>query len=353
MNTAYRIVLILLCIAGAGNWAGAVVIKGKVTDKAGNILPYSTIFVEGTTIGTNANAVGYYELDLPEGLYKINCRLVGYKEAHQNVDCRAGNAPLLPFVLESEYIERKDATVYANGEDPAYNIIRKAIAQRPGHLDQTNSFTASVYMKGVFRTRAMPGKVMGKKVDKGDLTEMGLDTAGKGVLFLVEEDADYYKRNKDEKYVIRSVRQSGIPGSVGFSSFPPVINYYKNSMDVLSQSPRGFISPIADNALFYYRYKYLGQFMEQGHIVNKIEVKPRRGNENCFTGTIYIAESDYYIHSLELTLTKNSGIDQFDTLTIKQVYLPNNTDQYAIKSQCKGRHTRTISKSYLRETVTG
>ena len=48
-------------------------------------------------------------------------------------------------------------------------------------------------------------------------------------------------------------------------------------------NPRGFVSPIADNALNYYNYKFLGSFFEDGKEVNTIKVIPKKVQLLFFT----------------------------------------------------------------------
>jgi hypothetical protein len=96
---------------------------------------------------------------------------------------------------------------------------------------------------------------------------------------------------------------------------------------------RGFISPLADKAISYYRFRYRGSFVEDEVLINKIEVMPRRTYEPLFTGFINIVENDWRIHSLELTLTKESQMDFIDTLKIQQLYVPVDKNIWTIKSQ--------------------
>jgi len=172
--------------------------------------------------------------------------------------------------------------------------------------------------------------VMGKKITANDV---GTDSSGKGVLFLLEEHADYYRNGDKERTIIHSVKQSGSPGSVGMSQFPDVISFYENNVDVIGGKSRGFISPVSDNALMYYKYKLEGQFIDLGKTIYKIKVTQKRAFEPCFYGTIYIADVDFAIHSLNLTLAKKAGMDIFDTLTLNQIYLPQKQDEWVIKSQ--------------------
>ncbi len=312
------------------NIASGGILKGMVSDEQGNPLPYATIYLEGTTSGTNANGNGLYELSVDAGLHRVICQYVGYKQIGFTVSFTGNETIEHNFQLKGEAQEMTEVVVHANAEDPAYGIIRKAIERRNFHLDQIKTFQTSIYMKVGMRSRTIPKKLMGQKINPSDV---GADTTGKGVLYLFEEDADYYAKDGETRTVVHSVHTSGNPGGLGFAQMPPVITFYNNLVDVLGARSRGFISPINDRALSYYNYKLAGEFQDKGHTIYKIEVKQKRAFEPCFNGTIYIVDSDFAIHSLNLTLTKESGIDLFDTLKIDQLYLPLKADTWVIKSQ--------------------
>jgi hypothetical protein len=104
-------------------------------------------------------------------------------------------------------------------------------------------------------------------------------------------------------------------------------NFYENIMMAGGLSPRGFISPVAGNAMLYYRYKLEGSYLENGRWVNKISVIPRRKNDPVFAGTIYIQDSTWRIHSTDLYLTKDAQIQFVDTLRIIQVFIPATPDE--------------------------
>ena len=306
------------------------VLKGKVTDDKGTPMPYATIYLQGTTIGVSANASGNYELPVAPGLYKVICQYIGYKQTTFNLTIKGDETIEHVFVLKDEALDMKEVVIRASTEDPAYPIIRNTIKRRKFHLDQVNSFQASIYLKGVARSRKMPEKFMGQKVK--DETD-AIDSAGKGVLYLTEEEADYYNNGSQQKTVIHSVHESGNQSGLGFSQFPSVITFYDNNVNIFRNNSRGFISPVSDNALNYYKYKLLGQFVEQGKTIYKIQVTQKRPYEPCFNGTIYIVDDDWAIHSLNMTLAKQSGMDIVDTLKVDQVYLPLAKDNWVIKNQ--------------------
>ncbi len=318
-------ILLFLCYCSYGG-----TIKGKVTDQAGAQLPYATIYIQGTTIGVSANGVGDYELSIGPGTYKVVCQYVGFRQSSFNITISGNEVAEHSFVLKDESTEMKEVVIHASSEDPAYPIIRQAIKRRKFHLGQVQSFQTGLYFKGVMRSRHLPDKFMGQKVKTADL---GVDSAGKGVLYLTEEEADYYAEGDKEKTVIHSVHESGDKGGLGFSQFPSVITFYDNNVDIFGKTSRGYISPISDNALNYYTYKLRGSFEEHGHTIYKIQVSQKRNYEPCFNGTIYIVDEEWGIHSLDMTLAKKSGMDMVDTLKVEQVFLPLKKDTWVIKSQ--------------------
>jgi len=216
-----------------------------------------------------------------------------------------------------------EVVVRPGGEDPAYDIIRHAIKKRRDYEAPLDSFTCEAYIKTLMKTRKLPKRIMGQTIEDKDKKEMGVDSAGKGIIYLSESLTKVaFKRPDKVKLEVLSGRESGSNG-YGFS-FPTFINFYKNNVTVLSDrlNPRGFVSPIADAALNYYRYKYLGSFFEEGKEVNKIRVIPRRKYEPLFSGTIDIVDGEWRIHSLDLLLLKQSQLEIMDTLQIQQIHAP-------------------------------
>ncbi len=230
---------------------------------------------------------------------------------------------VLDFRLSLQQLSMAEVVVRPGGEDPAYAIIRHAIKKRKDYESPLDSFTCEAYIKTLIRTRKLPKKIMGQKIEDKDKKDMGVDSAGKGIIFLSESLTKVaFKRPDKLKLEVLSGRESGSNG-FGFS-VPTFINFYKNNVSVLSDklSPRGFISPISDAALNYYRYRYLGSFFEDGKEVNKIQVIPRRKYEPLFSGTIDIIEDEWRIHSLDLLLLRESQLELLDTLEIRQIHAP-------------------------------
>ncbi|UPK67071.1 DUF5686 and carboxypeptidase regulatory-like domain-containing protein [Chitinophaga filiformis] len=308
------------------------IIRGKVTNEKQEALPFASVFIKGTTNGTTTNSAGQFHLDVPAGTYILVCQYMGYKKEEKQVTVTDAGQEI-NFVLAPLSLQIKEVVVKSGGEDPAYAIIRQAIKKRAFYLDQVKEYTCNDYIKGIFKMRDMPNSFLGQKINKDDLDDMGLDSNKRGVLFLSESVTKVaVKRPDDVKIEVLSARQSG--GGFGFS-FPAFIDFYENNVTAMvSQfNKRGFISPIAENALFYYKYRLEGVFQDDGKTVNKIKVIPRRKYEPLFSGYIFITNDDWRIHSVDMMVTQEYQLEIMDTLHITQIHVPVNADVWRTKDQ--------------------
>ncbi len=324
--------LLLLCIVSSLHLS-AQKIQGTVFNDKGDLLPYSSVTIKGTTIGASANNRARYAITVTPGTYIVVCQHIGYTTQEKKVTVNSLDEEVV-FTLSEQKLELKEVVVKAGGEDPAYEIIRQAIKKRPEYNKEVNAFTCDLYTKDMIKLRRMPTKIFGQKVPEEDRKDMGLDTTGAGIVYLSESIAKASAQSPGKfKLEVKSSRVSGSDG-FGFS-FPTFISLYQNNVTIFTQklNPRGFISPISDNALNYYQYKYLGSFWEDGKEVNSIRVTPRRQYEPLFSGIINISENDWRIFSLDLTLTKKSQLEILDTLQITQFHVPVNKDTWRVKDQ--------------------
>ncbi len=298
-----------------------------VTDTSGKALSNSSVFIKGSTKGVNANSDGKYSLKLEPGKYVLVCQHVGY--AKQEIPVTVNNDDHeINFVLKVQEMMLGEVIV-KNGEDPAYEVIRNAIKKRSFYKDQPEEFECMVYTKGQFRLRDFPKKILGQKVDFEDG-----DSSKKKIVYLSETISKYkVSRPNKEKIEVISSKVSGNSDGFGLSA-PRFFSFYNNNIQIGSGlNPRGFISPISENALNYYKYKLEGTFFEDSILVNHIKVTPKRKYEPLFSGYIDIIEDDWRIHSVKMQLTKESQMELLDTLRIEQLYRQVDKDNWFFSSQ--------------------
>jgi hypothetical protein len=319
--------LLFIAIIGFCSKAHAVILTGVVKDKKGEPLPFSSLLVKGSTKGTSANNQGKYMITLPPGNYTIVCQRVGYKKIEKTITI--GNADAtLDFELEAQEYDLGSVVVKTGAEDPAYAIIREAIKKRPFYEKEINQYSCEVYLKGQMKLRNYPKRFFGQKVDFEDG-----DTSKRKMIFLSETIANYSFEAPDKKKVeVVSTKVSGNSNGFGFS-FPQIFSFYENNIQLGSGlNPRGFVSPIANGALGFYKYKFEGTFFDNNKMVSRIKVTPKRTYEPLFNGYINIIENEWRIHSVQLTLYKENQMQLVDTLTIEQLYVPAN-NAWVLKQQ--------------------
>lgn len=308
-------------------------IFGSVKDENGNPLPFATILVKGTPDGVTSNSEGYYSINLGRGDYLLECRYVGYSTIERSVTVQDVDVEV-NFVLQVQSLELTEVIVDPNSEDPAYEIIRNAIRQRAYYDGQVSSFSSDVYIKGMIKLLQLPDKVFGRKVEKDDVKELGIDSSGQGIIYLSESLTRVSLQRPDKMKL--QVISNRVSGRDGFGlDFPVFISFYKNLVDVSkgTLSKRGFVSPIADNALRFYRYKFLGSFWENGKQIHSIRVIPKREFEPVFSGVINITDVDWRIFSCRLLLTPNAQLQVLDSLEITQIHSHQMKDIWRVKNQ--------------------
>ena len=84
----YIIASLIPAVAGATEPPMAarpsVYIEGQVKDSDGKPMPYTTIFVEGTTRGTTTDVDGRYRLSVTEGDITLVAQMLGYEEQRRD-----------------------------------------------------------------------------------------------------------------------------------------------------------------------------------------------------------------------------------------------------------------------------
>lgn len=275
-------------------------IRGTIKDEKGEPLAFATIFVKQTGSGTTSNINGEYELLLKPGTYEIVFQFLGYETKVEQVDVTDGFIEL-DVVLKSQATVLQTVIINAGDEDPAYTIMRKAIAKANYHQNLLDYYSARVYIKGAGKLKDYPW------LAKNALKKEGIE---KDRVYISESVSDikFTRPNKFEEKVI-SIRSDGKDNNT--SPNPYIFGSFYEP--VVAET----ISPLSPKSFSYYRFEYQGTFKDREYEVSKIKVTPRSKGDNVVDGMIYIVENWWSIHSLDIHTSK-LGIDIF----IKANYAP-------------------------------
>src|SRR4051794_8333572 len=98
--------------------ASGTIVKGSVKSESGEALPFTSVYIKGTTIGTTSNADGNFSLSLQPGTYELAVKYIGYQIHYENIIVE--NQPLTISVrLKPDQLTLHEVVVKASGEDPA------------------------------------------------------------------------------------------------------------------------------------------------------------------------------------------------------------------------------------------
>ena len=129
--------ILLLAVLISAQCAFAQKITGFVKDEKGNPLSFSSIYIKGTSKGTTANEKGRFALAVPAGQLTIVCQRIGYTIVEKTVTVSSDIE--VNFELRAQELTMDGVIIKKNtGEDPAYAIIRKAIAKRNEYENEVN-----------------------------------------------------------------------------------------------------------------------------------------------------------------------------------------------------------------------
>lgn len=275
-------------------------IRGTITDRQGTVLPYTHVYVPELRKGTTANAEGHYRLELPDGAWKVEFRNLGYATLERAVLISGADVEL-DVVLDARTYRIGEVKVLSSGEDPAVYVMRRAIALSPYYKKQVSEYHSTVYLKGSGKIRSVP-RLLRKTLEK-----QGVRTND---VYSVESLSKIHFMLPDRlRQEVLAQRTSGNDNNT--SPMPMITS------NLYSTADYGIVSPFDRQALQVYRFRLIDMFEDQGRMVNRIEVIPRRKGNDVFEGIINVFEGYWSVHSADLRLTA-----PMVSMRMKQLYGP-------------------------------
>jgi hypothetical protein len=291
-------------------WAFLQEIRGTISNADGTPIPYATIFIDELQTGTSANHEGNFAIKARPGTYHITFRSMGYQPVTEEVTLSNVTINLNIKLPQQSYI-LAGVTVRADAEDPAYAIMRKAIARAPGFIRQADSYTSEVYIKGSVVATKIP-KILQKRMEvNGEQPQVGQT--------YVNESINRIRFKAPDDYVqeVISVNNSFPMGGDNV----PVIGLISGS--IYQSQDDFYISPFAPNAFSHYQFQYEGLLQDGAWFIDKIKVIPKRKSKLLMEGYVYIVEDLWCLYSYDMQLNP-----PYMQLHIKQHYGPVKGNNY-------------------------
>lgn len=312
-------------------------ISGKVEDmNTSEGIPFAVVYFPHAQLGTTADADGKFTFTfdtLPADT--LNASAVGYKTYKKLVAANSPHAISLTIELERSNTTLKEAVIVASAEDPGVILMRKIIAHKPqNNPDRLDNYAYEAHNRleaDLQRmTRAQFQKI--PLLKNYSFVFDNLDTVSESQpylpLYMTETVSDYYFTSKPKTQrefikasMVKGVNNENIVKYLG--TLYQNVNVYRNYIPVFDKK---FISPISNDAIFYYRYKIKDTQEVYGHRVILVQFEPKRGGENCFIGDFWVADTTYAIQRMSMDVSKMANINWVDRVSLYQEFAPQGDD---------------------------
>ena len=295
-------------------------LRGTIKNANGDAMPYAAISVKNTDRmqGTISNAEGRYELPLSPGSHVVVFQYLGFQAQQKTVEIGTGFTEL-NITLTEQVVRLQEVQAKSGNEDPAYTIMRRAIAKSRFHQLQVQNYTTRNYMKISFLVKKLPAIANLFKKQLAEAEREANFKVGVPMLFETVSETVFQQPNTYRRRVIAS-RNSQVNQVASAAVSLGAGSFYASKIN-------GAVSPLSPAAFSYYKFEYEGTFSEQGQEISKIRVIPRSWGEGVFRGVMYILENSWAIHSFQLEQINGEGFLTNTRCTfapVKNVWLPIN-----------------------------
>lgn len=278
--------------------------KGTVTDTDGKPVPYAALYLREMKSGLTTDEHGRFQTKLSAGQYTCEVSSLGF--ISQTFTFQMLNRDYeKDIVLAERTYSLPEVNITKGNEDPAYAVMRKAIARAPYYRTQIKSYTAGTYLKGTGKGTAIPAVLKLSKEVRKDAKEW------LGKLFVLEQQqiVNFTAPNVWNNKVLAN--KNSFPEEIGVDMGITTINLYTPELF-------GKVSPLNKNAFSYYRFKLDACFVEEGQMINKIRVIPKKDDNRLLEGDLFIVEDLWCISAADVNV-RATGLKAKIKITCKEV----------------------------------
>lgn len=287
-------------------------LRGQITDDNNKPIAAATVYIKESATGIITDNNGEFQTAIRYGNYTVEIRSLGYETATKFVEILPEGAEIVVRLKEKPF-QIREITVRPSKEDPAYQIMRNAVAAAPYHLRQLSAYTSEVYMKGNGEIERLSSLVKMAINDKKIYSLVGKP--------LVFESKNIVTFTKPSKYKQKVVAFK--------SSFPKELEPSKgisiSTSSIYSSHFLGKVSPLSTQAFAYYKFKYQNTLYEDNHTIYRISFFPKLKSTQLSSGILYVVDSDWSIYAAEFE-TNDMGIKSHTKINYQElkpsVFLP-------------------------------
>lgn len=321
LNTLILLIGGILFFLNSGSFAQESGIRGIITDfSTGETIPLVNIIKVGTTIGTNSDDEGYYELELTPGNHELRFSSLAYVDTLLSLEIEANKYISLDIQLSEDRLLLGEIVVSA---DRSVRMVQQLAVFREKQNSGLESYTADLYKLAI----------------------LGRDNTDADTVF---SPLAFSERVSEVKHIISPERFSeSITANRSSKNFfseydffstggPPLnLNQELVPLSILSEDIT-VVGPISKRAGRFYIIDDYEADEEWPEGTREITFSPRQNNRPLFEGSVWFNEITSTILGIDVKLndyaSTNNGLFSISNLRYQQSYinigeywLPDNT----------------------------
>lgn len=329
--------IIFLCPEAYPQALYKTIITGRTTDElTGEPLPYVSVVLKGTTVGTTTDANGRYRIETSSKASEIIFSFIGYENSSGIVNPGKEQTINISLKLSSinldEVIVSYERKAYRNKGNPAVELIQNVIDNKEKNRIGSYDFLAyRKYEKIQFAFSNINENIrQSGLLKKFDFVFDNLDTTkrvGNSILpvYIKETLSDHYYRKNPEttKEIVLAEKTLDLERYINNRGAGNYLNYLYQNINIYDNEilflTNKFLSPIAGTAPAFYKY-YINDTLTVNDIpCVRMFFAPRNKSDFLFHGYLYITlDSSYAVRKIDMGINKDINIDWVQDISIVQ-----------------------------------
>ncbi len=269
-------------------------LSGQVIDnKTEKKLSYANIRVNHSGLGTAANILGEYKINLKSGNYTLIASYIGYKSDTLKINLTKNEK--IDFHLLQINLNLDEVTVKPK-RNPAYDIIEKAVAAKERIKNRITDYKYSAYTKGLIKTT--------RDLQSGEYSLTTQDTGKLKITGILEnESRGFFKApNKHKNFIVARKQSANTPPFINIVTGGNLVqSFYEDKLSFLGKL---IPSPLSKQALTYYYFYIEKEVAQDNNKVYQIYFATDNTADPGFYGNLFIEDSTFYLLKVDVKLNR-------------------------------------------------
>jgi hypothetical protein len=318
--------LILLLFSFSQVFSQPTIVRGKVTDlETGKPIPFVTILFKKTPIGATTDSLGNYKLTSKIKVDSVQFTTIGYIGKTFGIKPFTTNE--LSVSLKPDLVKISEVTVLPD-DGPVRRILKEMVdRKKKNNPAKYPRYAYRKYTKWEYHLNNVGPKMINSKAFKNNQSVFKTnDDSTKFLPIYFSEQLVYneIQRNPSrQKSTVLADKTSGVGVLDDYeisgytSALDMEVNFYDNYIYLFSQN---FVSPLADNGWFYYKYFLTDSTSQNGIKTYRIKFIPRRVGDRVFKGYLTTENKNFSLLDIDGDLSNASNLNFLKSMKLSGSY---------------------------------